>query len=136
MLVPTDSIIVKKRIRKDLGDITGLMHSLKNYGQLTPIIINRDYELIAGFRRLQAAKRLGWRSIEALMVDKPSEPQKLEIEIEENIQRKQLSSEEIADGMARIQKLRHPSLLTRIWNFLLRLFRAIFGRKRKKGKKG
>ena len=63
MLIAPDSVIVKKRIRRHLGDIEALMESLKKYGQLSPIIIDRGYELIAGFRRLEAAKRLGWKVI-------------------------------------------------------------------------
>ena len=126
MLISPDTIIVRKRVRKDLGDITGLMESMRRYGQLAPIIINRDYELIAGFRRLQAAKHLGWKSIEAVMRDRLSDQQKLEVELEENLQRQQLSTEEVADGLARLRKLTDPSLLARIWNFLRRIFRRIF----------
>ncbi|MBN2554136.1 MAG: ParB/RepB/Spo0J family partition protein [Spirochaetales bacterium] len=132
MLVSPDSIIVKKRIRRDLGDIEGLMESLKVHGQLAPIIINRNYELIAGFRRLQAVKRLGWKTIEAVIVDRETDQQKLEIEMEENIQRRDLSAEEIAEGMARLQKLRNPGLLARIWSFILRIFRSLFPRKRRR----
>ena len=132
MLISLESIVVRKRIRRELGDISGLTESLKNYGQLTPIIINRKYELIAGFRRLQAAKKLGWKSIEAVMMDRPTEQQKLELEIEENVQRLELSPEEIADGMARLQKLRHPGLLARIWAFILRVLKSIFPGKRKR----
>ena len=130
MLIAPDSIIVKTRIRRDLGDIEGLMASLKKHGQLTPIIVNRNNELITGFRRLQAAKRLGWKSIEAVILDRPSQQQKLEIEIEENVQRQDLSAEELAEGLMRLQKLRQPGLLVRIWNFILRLLRRIFRRKR------
>jgi len=132
MLISPESIIVRRRIRKDLGDISGLMESLKTHGQLTPIIINRNYELIAGFRRLRAVKRLGWKSIEAVMIDKPTEQQKLEVEIEENVQRLELSPEEIADGMARLQKLRHPGLLARIWAFIRRILQSIFPGKRRR----
>jgi ParB family chromosome partitioning protein len=132
MLISVESIVVRRRIRKDLGDIAALMESLKTYGQLTPVIINRNYELIAGFRRLQAVKRLGWKSIEAVMIDKTAEQQKLEIEIEENVQRMDLTPEEISDGMARLQKLRHPSLLARIWAFILRILKSIFQRKRRR----
>ncbi len=134
MLISLESIVVRKRIRRELGDISGLMESLKNYGQLTPIIINRKYELIAGFRRLQAAKKLGWKSIETVMMDRPTEQQKLELEIEENVQRLELSPEEIADGMARLQKLRHPGLLARIWAFILRVLKSVFPGKRKRGR--
>ena len=132
MLISPETITVKRRIRKDLGDISGLMESLKTHGQLTPIIINRDYELIAGFRRLQAAKRLGWKSIEAVMIDKPTEQQKLEVEIEENVQRLDLSAEEIAEGMARLDKLRNPGLLARIWAVILRVLRSIFRKRRRR----
>jgi len=113
MLIAPDSIIVKTRIRRDLGDIEGLMESLKKHGQLTPIII-----------------MLGWKSIEAVILDRPSQQQKLEIEIEENVQRQDLSAEELAEGLMRLQKLRQPGLLARIWNFILRLLRRIFRRNR------
>jgi ParB family chromosome partitioning protein len=130
MLIASDSIIVKNRIRRDVGDIKGLMESLKKHGQLTPIIVSRNNELIAGFRRLQAAKRLGWKSIEAVILDRPSQQKKLEIEIEENVQRQDLSAEELAKGLLRLQKLKQPGLLARIWNFILPLLRAIFRRNR------
>jgi ParB family chromosome partitioning protein len=130
MLIALDSIIVKTRIRRDLGDIEGLMASLKKHGQLTPIILNRNNELISGFRRLQAAKRLGWKSIEAVILDRPSQQQKLEIEIEENVQRLDLSAEDLAEGLMRLQKLRQPGLLSRIWNFILRVLRGMIRRNR------
>ena len=119
MLIALDSITFKHRIRRDLGDIEGLMESLKKHGQLTPIIVTRNNELIAGFRRLQAAKRLGWKSIEAVILDRASQQKKLEIEIEENVQRQDLSAEELAEGLMRLQKLRQPGLFTRIWNFMV-----------------
>ena len=56
MLVNIDDIKIKKRVRKDLGDLDALKNSLRTYGLLNPITITRDYELIAGERRLQAAK--------------------------------------------------------------------------------
>ncbi|MBA7569278.1 Nucleoid occlusion protein [subsurface metagenome] len=130
MLIALGSITFKQRIRRDLGDIEGLMESLKKHGQLTPIIINRNNELIAGFRRLQAAKRLGWKSIEVVILDRASQQKKLEIEIEENVQRQDLSAEELAEGLIRLKKLRQPGLLVRIWNFILRRLRAIFRRNR------
>lgn len=130
MLIALGSITFKQRIRRDLGDIEGLMESLKKHGQLTPIIVNRNHELIAGFRRLQAAKRLGWKSIEVVILDRASQQKKLEIEIEENVQRQDLSAEELAEGLIRLKKLRQPGLLVRIWNFILRLLRAIFRRNR------
>ncbi|MBN1836899.1 MAG: ParB N-terminal domain-containing protein [Spirochaetales bacterium] len=128
MQIPVDSIVVRRRIRRELGDIEGLMDSLRRHGQLSSILINRRYELVAGFRRLEAARRLGWSNIDAEFVDADSPADSLELEIEENVQRRQLSTDELADGLQRLKRLREPGLLRRIWLFLVRVFRAIFGR--------
>jgi ParB family chromosome partitioning protein len=132
MKVPIQSIVVKRRIRKELGDIDGLMDSLRQHGQLSAILVNRRYELVAGFRRLEAARRLGWSSVNAEFVDAESDSESLQLEIEENVQRRDLSPDELSDGMARLERLRHPGLLKRIWMFLLRLVRALLGRDRRR----
>jgi ParB family chromosome partitioning protein len=132
--VPLDSIVVKRRIRRELGDIDGLMGSLRAHGQLSAVLINRRHELVTGFRRLEAARRLGWRSINAEFVDADSEEEALELEIEENVQRRELSPDELSDGLGRLQRLRHPGLFKRIWRFLVRLFQAIFGRREARGR--
>ena len=130
MQVTPESIIVKKRVRQDLGDLESLMESLKKYGQLNPIIINRKYELIAGQRRLAAAKHLGWRSINAVIIDRELERDKLEIELEENIQRLEISSEEISEGFSRLEKLKQRGFFERMIDFFKRLFKSIVkGRK-------
>ena len=129
MQVTPVSITIKKRIRKDLGDLKPLMESMKKYGQLSPIIINRKYELIAGHRRLESARLLGWHSINAVIVDRDNEQDKMEMELEENIQRRDLSPEELAEGFSRLEKLSKPSLFRRILNFIIRILKRIFRRK-------
>jgi ParB family chromosome partitioning protein len=131
MQLPVDSIRIRKRVRKDLGDLTPLINSLRKYGQLSPILIDPDHELIAGFRRLEAAKRLGWRSVEVIIVDTDSDVQKLEIELEENIQRRNLSPDEISDGINTIHKLLNPNIFMRIINFFKKLFRFLFKKRRR-----
>ena len=61
MQVRIDSVVIKRRVRRDLGDLTSLMESLRNHGQLTPILINRNSELIAGHRFAEAARVLDAR---------------------------------------------------------------------------
>ena len=68
MLVPIEKIKVKKRVRKDLGNLSDLKDSLRTYGLLNPITINSKYELIAGERRLTAAREIGWTNINANVV--------------------------------------------------------------------
>jgi ParB family chromosome partitioning protein len=128
MRIKIDSIIIKKRVRKELRDLESLMESMRRYGQLTPIIINRRNELLAGERRLTSAVKLGWTVIDAVVVDREEELDMLEIELEENISRNDLTSEEISAGYNRLEKLRHPSIWRRIINFFRRLWRRLFGR--------
>lgn len=58
-----DAITVGVRHRKDLGDIDELAHSINVIGMLQPITITPDGVLVCGHRRLEAVRRLGWRTI-------------------------------------------------------------------------
>jgi ParB family chromosome partitioning protein len=123
MQVPIKDIIVKKRIRKDMGDIESLAESLKLYGQISPIVISRKGMLIAGGRRLEAAKRLGWRTINALVSETSGELEELELEVEENIQRRDFSMEEVAEATRKIYRLQNPGFFRRVLNWIIRLFK-------------
>ncbi|MDR2566709.1 MAG: ParB N-terminal domain-containing protein [Bifidobacteriaceae bacterium] len=54
-----DAIIVGARHRQDLGDLDGLVESIRERGLLQPVTITPDGVLICGARRLAALKRLG-----------------------------------------------------------------------------
>ncbi len=126
MFVKIDDIKIKKRIRRDLGDIEALKESLRLYGLLNPITLNSKYELIAGERRLEAAKSLGWERINAIVLDNNVDKiRQLEIELEENNQRKEFTDEELLDGYKRLEKLKNPSIFIRILSFIANLFVAI-----------
>lgn len=129
MLVNIKDIKIKKRVRHDLGDLEALKNSLRTYGLLNPITLNNKYELIAGERRLQAAKQLGWTNINAVIQSNRSDLEELEMELEENNQRKEFTNEELLEGYRRLEKLRNPSiwrkiakLLKRFWEFISSLF--------------
>ena len=126
MLIPLEDIKVKKRIRKDLGDINALAESLKRFGQINPIVITKNNALVAGERRLEAARLLGWRTINAVIADIPDEVTKLEYELEENIQRHDFSKEEEEEAIRRIVKLKNPNLFRRIINAIVKFFKRLF----------
>ena len=128
MLVPIEDIKVKKRIRKDMGDISALADSMKRFGQISPILISKKNVLIAGGRRLAAARSLGWRTINALIAEIPDELTKLEYEVEENMQRRGFSQEETEEAVRKIDRLRNPSLFRRMINAIIRFFKKIFRR--------
>lgn len=126
MIIAISDIKVKKRVRKDLGDIDSLMKSLENYGLLNPITVNAKNELIAGHRRLEAAKRLGWQSIHAVEIDIDNPLSLLELEMEENIQRLSFTEDELLDGYAKLEKLRNPGFFKKIWQGISGFFSDLF----------
>ncbi len=132
MLVNINDIKIKKRVRRDLGDLEALKNSLRTYGLLNPITLNNKYELIAGERRLQAAKQLGWTNINAVIQNNLSEVEELEMELEENNQRKEFTNEELLDGYKRLEKLRNPSFWRKIVLFLKKLWNAVVSLFRRK----
>ena len=109
-----------------MGDIDSLKESIRLYGLLNPITINADHELVAGERRLEACKALGMERINAVVLDANVDKIKqLEIELEENNQRKEFSDEELLEGYERLERLRNPPLILRILKAIARFFLAI-----------
>lgn len=132
MLVNIKDIKIKKRVRHDLGNLETLKNSLRTYGLLNPITLNEKYELIAGERRLQAAKQLGWTNINAVIMNNVSDVEELELELEENNQRKEFTKEELLEGYRRLEKLRNPSFFRRLFKLLKKFFeyfKSLFSKK-------
>lgn len=137
MLVKIEDIKVKKRVRRDLGDLTALKDSMHRYGLMNPITLNSNYELVAGERRLEAAKSLGWERINANILDSNVDNiRQLEMELEENNQRKEFTDEELMEGYKRLEKLKNHPLIMRILKFIANIFikiaefiKSLFGKK-------
>jgi ParB family chromosome partitioning protein len=128
MQIPVEEVTVRRRVRQDMGDLTKLMESLRAHGLINPILVNAKRELIAGHRRLEAAKRLGWQYIEATVCETESEAELLEKELDENIHRRNLSAVELAEGYSRLEKLQNPGFFRRLWMAIVSFIRRIFGR--------
>lgn len=64
-MVAIADVRVEERHRRDLGDLDSLAQSLHQLGLLQPIVVTPDLRLIAGERRLAAARSLDWVKIEA-----------------------------------------------------------------------
>jgi ParB/RepB/Spo0J family partition protein len=89
--VPIDQITVFPRHRRDMGDIGKLADSIRRLGLLSPIVITRDNVLRAGERRFRACKEiLGYDRIECHYIDELDEFKLKQIELEENIKRKDM----------------------------------------------
>lgn len=84
----------------DEEKLNELAESLKQHGLFTPILVResvKGYELVAGERRLRAAKIAGFTEIDVIIVSFDDE-QMMEIAIVENIQREDLNVLEEAQG--------------------------------------
>jgi len=130
MQVPIESIKVKKRVREEMGDISALAESMKRFGQISPIVISSDKVLIAGGRRLEAARSLGWTNINAVIAEITDELTMLEYEREENIQRMNFTPSEEAAASQKIYELQNPPFFRCAWNAIIGFFRRIFGKKK------
>jgi ParB family transcriptional regulator, chromosome partitioning protein len=80
-------------LRTDSGPIKGLMQSIQDKGLLEPIIVRPaedGFEVVAGMRRFEACKKLGWRRLPAHVVELDNR-EAFEVSLLENIQRETLN---------------------------------------------
>lgn len=93
------------RFRQDMGEIKKLGDSLIRYGQLQPIGITHSKELVWGGRRLAACIFAGIK-VHAVYSDEVDTLLLREMELEENIQRKDFTPAEEALAVQEIHKLK------------------------------
>jgi hypothetical protein len=94
-VVPVDQIRVGARRRKVLGDIPGLAASIARLGLLHALVVTPDLRLVAGLRRFEAVKKLGWDNVPVHVVHGLDDALKLlRAERDENTCRKKLTLEE------------------------------------------
>jgi ParB family chromosome partitioning protein len=93
-----DSNPHQPRLAFDEEKLEGLAESIKHHGIIQPLVVsqnNERYELIAGERRFQAAKRAGLQKV-PVVIREAEEKEKLELAIVENVQRNDLNPVEEA----------------------------------------
>ncbi len=102
--IPVKSILPNPRQPRrkfDENELRDLAESLAQHGLLQPIIVTRNADnsctLVAGERRLIAAKAAGWNEIPALVRDY-DELKSLQMALVENIQREDLNDMELAEA--------------------------------------
>lgn len=102
--------------RKHFDDeaLKDLASSIAEFGILQPLVVSKienvtdmgrtvEYQLIAGERRLLAAKMVGLERVPVVIKAIPEEREKLELAIVENLQRENLNSIETARAYAKLQ---------------------------------
>jgi len=105
--IPLDKIKANKyQPREEFNQETldELANSIKEKGFIQPVLVrfkNNEYELIAGERRLRAAKKLGYKEIPAI-IKEANDLDSLELSIIENIQRENLNPIDQAKAYKRL----------------------------------
>lgn len=90
--------------RSAMGDLSGLASSIRDKGILEPILVrpienseDKSFRIISGERRYQAALKVGLYEVPVIEME-VSDTEALEIALIENLQRKDLTPFEEADG--------------------------------------
>jgi len=77
------------------SDLEELKDNIKKFGLIEPIVVREKedgrYERIAGYRRLEAVRQLGWEEIPAVVLKNVDEKTALALMISENVHRENLT---------------------------------------------
>jgi len=106
--------------RKDFSDIDELAASIRTHGLISPIVVsplgNRRFRIVAGERRFRACRMAGLSEVQAI-IRTMEEQSRIEIQLIENIQRKDLNPIEEARVFRRLMdefRLTQDTLAARI----------------------
>ncbi len=120
--IALDKIFIKKNVRSETDEELGeLIGSVERFTQLQPIGVyprGERYELVWGHRRYRAAQMNGDFSIACRILDDIAERDIPIIKLQENMVRKQLSTDEILAAAAELQR-QNPGLTDRALDVML-----------------
>jgi ParB/RepB/Spo0J family partition protein len=103
--VKIESIKINDRFRKDMGNLDELALSIQSKGLIQPITIDTEHNLLAGGRRLTACQIVGLSTVPCIIRETEDELDAKEIELFENIHRKDMEWHEQAELTSRIHAL-------------------------------
>lgn len=100
---------LQPRQQFDAAELEELASSLRQHGMLQPLVVTRKekggFYLVAGERRLRAAKSLGWDTVPCVVREGAhSDRSRLELALIENVQRQNLNAVEEAMGYQRLSE--------------------------------
>jgi ParB family chromosome partitioning protein len=97
----SEIVLPSSLLRSNLDGVEELAESIKHVGLLQPIIVRVNeshcFELVAGYRRFNACKKIGWRKITCHVVELDDKTA-FEVSLIENVQRQTLNP--IEEGLA------------------------------------
>lgn len=132
MTIPLSSIITKDRLRTTLGDIDTLASNISQNGLIHPVVVSRsgsNFTLVTGGRRLAAISALGYTELYHgltccpgkagfVFAEELPEDVRKELELDENLQRKDMEWREKVKGYCDLHRLycKRAALKNEIWS--------------------
>lgn len=113
--IPLSSISKGTRQRRQLREVEVLAESISRLGLINPITVSKDRILVAGERRLEACRSLGWSDIPIQFAEQIDEIELKKIELEENIKRLDLPWQDqvlATEELHNLMKAENPSWTT------------------------
>jgi len=109
--IPVKDIhVTRERGRKDFSDLESLVDSIRKHGLIHPIVVatreEGGFELLAGERRFRACLMLGQVEVPCMFREELSGLERKEIELEENIRRRNLVWSEEIEVLRQIDELK------------------------------
>lgn len=106
-ILPIDSITIEResRQRRTLRGVKELAASIAEVGLINPPVVTRDHILVAGERRAEACRSLGWTSLPVQFAEDLDHRTLQLIELEENVKRIDLTWQEQNDAIARFHTM-------------------------------
>ena len=119
-LVPIEDLMANPhQPRQAMGDLSELVASVREKGVIEPILVRPmggRFQIIAGERRYRAAMEAGLAEVPCV-VREATDPEVMELALIENLQRRDLSAFEEADGLrvlAESYKYTHESMAEKL----------------------
>ena len=109
-MLKLSDVVVVDRHRTDLGDLGPLAESIRENGLLHPIVVTPAKRLVAGQRRMEACRLLGFGEVPVTVVTNlTSAASLLRAELDENVCRKEMTPAERKALTDRLLELERPA---------------------------
>lgn len=113
--------------RTDVDDenIESLANNMSEVGQLNPILLDKnsaeEFDLISGLRRFEAAIKLNWSDIDAIILENLDEESRMLIMIAENAQRQDINDYDLITSLIHFLAVSASKSDDEIKSFLFKL---------------
>ncbi len=105
-MVEINEIVERPGFRNATDDLTSLEKSIRELGLLFPLVVNMKNVLISGYRRIEACRRAGLKTVPVLRMEADEDSLRaLDILIQENLCRRDLNATELEELIGRKKHL-------------------------------